>query len=92
MHIGVAYADRFKQVWLTFEIANGSTVAMAIEQSGILQQFDDIDLTRQRVGIFGKITKLDATVNEGDRVEIYRDITADPESVERRDEPRDADD
>jgi putative ubiquitin-RnfH superfamily antitoxin RatB of RatAB toxin-antitoxin module len=40
---------------------------------------------RQKVGIFGKVTKLDSKVTEGDRVEIYREITADPELVERRD-------
>jgi putative ubiquitin-RnfH superfamily antitoxin RatB of RatAB toxin-antitoxin module len=41
-------------------------------------------LTQQKVGIFGKIAKLDATVQEGDRVEIYRQITADPAQVKRR--------
>ena len=85
MNVGVAYADKFKKVWLKLEIPNGSTVRETIEHSGLLAQFPDIDLNVQRVGIFGKPTKLTATVAEGDRVEIYRDITADPETVERRD-------
>ncbi len=85
MNIGVAYADRFKQVWLKLEIPDGSTVEEAIHHSGLLQQFPEIDLQRQKVGIFGKITPLAARVSEGDRVEIYREITADPELVERRD-------
>jgi putative ubiquitin-RnfH superfamily antitoxin RatB of RatAB toxin-antitoxin module len=85
MNVGVAYADKFKKVWLKLEIADGSTVREAIERSGLPAQFPDIDLETQRVGIFGKITRLTAKVSEGDRVEIYRDITADPETVERRD-------
>jgi putative ubiquitin-RnfH superfamily antitoxin RatB of RatAB toxin-antitoxin module len=86
MHIGVAYADKFKRTWLSFDVPDGSTVREAIERSGVLSQYPDIDLEAQRVGIFGKFTKLDARVKEGDRVEIYRPITADPETVERRDQ------
>lgn len=86
MNVGVAYADKFKQVWLKLEVPDGSTVREAIEHSGLLKQFPEIDLVKQKVGIFGKVTKLNAKVTEGDRVEIYREITADPELVERRDE------
>lgn len=85
MHIGVAYADRFKQVWLKLDVPDGCSVKEAIEHSGLLQQFPEIDLERQKVGVFGKITKLSAKLEDGQRVEIYRDITADPETVERRD-------
>jgi putative ubiquitin-RnfH superfamily antitoxin RatB of RatAB toxin-antitoxin module len=86
MNVGVAYAGRFKQIWVKLEIPDGSTVRDAIEHSGILNQFPDIDLARQKVGIFGKLKTLNAKVEEGARVEIYREITADPELVERRDE------
>ena len=85
MNVGIAYADKFKQTRMKLEVPDGSTVKEAIEFSGILKQFPDVDLDNQAVGIFGKITKLDATVSDGDRVEIYRAITADPETVERRD-------
>ncbi len=85
MNVGVAYADKFKKVWLKLVVPDGSTVREAIERSGLLAQFPEIDLDSQRVGIFGKLTRLTAKVEEGDRVEIYRDITADPETVERRD-------
>ncbi len=90
MNVGVAYADKFKQVWLKLEVPDESTVRQAIEHSGLLKQFPEIDLDSQKVGIFGKVTKLDAKVEEGSRIEIYRPITADPELVERRD--RDEDD
>ncbi|MBW9260426.1 MAG: RnfH family protein [Candidatus Thiodiazotropha sp. (ex. Lucinisca nassula)] len=86
MNIGVAYADKFKQLWLKLEVPDGSTVMQAIEKSGLLEQFPEIDLSRQKVGIFGKIAKLDAVVEEGSRIEVYREITADPELVERRDD------
>lgn len=85
MNVGVAYADKFKKVWLKLEVPDGSTVQQAIEHSGLLNQFPEINLDTQKVGIFGKLSKLTAKVVEGDRVEIYRDITADPEAVERRD-------
>jgi len=85
MNVGVAYADKFKPTWLKLEVPDGSTVQEAIEHSGLLTRFPDIDLNTQKVGIFGKLTKLTAKVVEGDRVEIYRAITADPETVERRD-------
>jgi hypothetical protein len=85
MNVGIAYADKFKRTWLKLEVPDGSTVREAIEFSGILKQFPDVDLENQAVGIFGKISKLDTKVVEGDRVEIYRAITADPETVERRD-------
>ena len=67
------------------EVPDGSTVQQVIEYSGLLTRFPQIDLDTQRVGIFGKLAKLTAKVAEGDRIEIYRPITADPETVERRD-------
>ncbi len=85
MHVGVAYADKFKQTWLKLDMPDGSTVQDAILRSGILDQFPEIDLARNEVGIFGKLTKLDAPLADGNRVEIYRPIIADPETVERRD-------
>ena len=90
MNVGIAYADKFKQTWLKLEVPDGSSIKEAIEFSGLLKQFPDIDLESQAVGIFGKISKLDTKVADGDRVEIYRPITADPETVERRDQAGDS--
>ena len=89
MNVGIAYADKFKQTWLKLEVPDGSTIKEALEFSGLLKQFPDIDLENQAVGIFGKVSKLDTKVADGDRVEIYRLITADPETVERRDRNND---
>ena len=85
MHVGIAYADKFKQTWLKLDMPDGSTVREAILRSGLLNQFPEIDLDRNQVGIFGKITRLDAKLADGNRVEIYRPIIADPETLERRD-------
>lgn len=82
--IGVAYATLAKQLWLKIRLPNGATVMDAIEESGILNEFTDIDLDVQKVGIFGKPAKLDAPLKHGDRVEIYRPITADPKQVKRK--------
>lgn len=90
MHVGVAYADKFKKTWLKLDVPDGSSVRDAIERSGLLQQFPEIDLEVNKVGIFGRLTGLDTVLTDGNRVEIYRPITADPETVERRD--RDAPD
>ena len=84
MNVGVCYAEADRQLWMRLEVPDGSDVKKTIELSGILEQFPEIDLSQQKVGLFGKITKLDTQVNEGDRIEIYRKITADPKQVKRR--------
>ncbi|MDR1936040.1 MAG: RnfH family protein [Candidatus Accumulibacter sp.] len=85
MQIGVAYSEPSQQTWLNLEVPETATVQEAIERSGILEQFPHIDLENQKVGVFGKLTKLNAALKAGDRVEIYRPIIADPETVPRRD-------
>ncbi len=85
MNVGIAYDNGKKQVWLKLEVPDGSTVRDVIDHSKLLEQFPEIDLQSQKVGIFGRATKLDAEVTDGNRVEIYRPIIADPETVERKD-------
>ncbi|MCD2452207.1 RnfH family protein [Methylicorpusculum oleiharenae] len=84
MNVGVCYAEADRQLWLRLEVPDGSTIEQAIQLSGVLKQYPDINLENQKVGIFGKIVKLDTVVTDGDRVEIYRQITADPKLVKRR--------
>jgi len=85
MQVGVSYALKEKQTWLQVQVPEGSTVEDAINASGILDIFSDINLSVQKVGVFGKVTKLQNELKEGDRVEIYRAITADPKKVKRKD-------
>ncbi len=84
MNVGICYAEADRQVWLHLETPDGSTVEQAIHHSGILHRFPEIDLKAQKVGIYGKLVKLDVKVKEGDRIEIYRPIIADPKTVRRR--------
>ena len=84
MNIGVCYAEAERQLWLRLEVPDESTIQEAIELSGVLKQYPQIDLTTQKVGVFGKLAKLEAPIKEGDRIEIYRKITADPQQVQRR--------
>ncbi|MGD8938743.1 MAG: RnfH family protein [Gammaproteobacteria bacterium] len=85
MQISVAYALPEKQIWLELSVPDDSTVMDAITQSKILALFPEVNLENQKVGIFGKFCKLETKLKEGDRVEIYRPITADPLTVPRRD-------
>jgi hypothetical protein len=84
MNVGVCYADSDRQLWLRMEVPDSSSVEQAIHHSGILKRFPELDLAVHKVGIFGKLVKLDAPVREGDRIEIYRPIIADPKTVRRR--------
>lgn len=84
MNVGVCYAEAERQLWLRLEVPDDSTIQQAIELSGVLKQYPHIDLGSQKVGIFGKLAKLETPLKEGDRVEIYRKITADPQQVQRR--------
>lgn len=85
MQIGVAYSEPGQQIWLTIEVPDEATVMQAIERSGILKMFPHIDLAAQKVGVFGKMVKPEAKLRSGDRIEIYRAITCDPQTVPRRD-------
>jgi putative ubiquitin-RnfH superfamily antitoxin RatB of RatAB toxin-antitoxin module len=82
--VEVAYALPDKQVILALEVVADATVADVIAQSGILAQFPEIDLEKNKVGVFGKLGKLADTVHAGDRVEIYRPLIADPKEVRKQ--------
>jgi len=82
--VEVAYALPQEQVLKELQVPEGTTVGEVVEQSGLLELYPEIDLDRNGVGIFGKVTKPDATVREQDRVEIYRPLIADPKEVRRK--------
>jgi len=83
MIIEVSYANPTKQALLKCEISPRVTVKDAIEKSGILMQFPEIDLAQNAVGIFGKQVSLETPLIEGDRVEIYRQLMIDPKEARR---------
>jgi hypothetical protein len=82
--VEVVYALPEKQYLRQVKLAQGSTVKQAIEGSGLLELRDDIDLDKNKVGIFSRPVKLTDEVSEGDRVEIYRPLIADPKELRRQ--------
>ena len=83
MIVEVAYALPDKQSLVSLEVDEGTTIKEAIEASGVLDTYDQIDLTRDKVGIFSKFATLDTVLREKDRVEIYRPLIADPKQVRK---------
>jgi hypothetical protein len=84
LSVEIAYALPETQLLIELEVVAGTTVGEAIENSGILQRFPQIDLSRQKIGIFGKVVEPDRVLSSGDRVEIYRPLIADPKDARRR--------
>jgi uncharacterized protein len=84
MKYEVAYGKQDEQVLLVVESSEPLTVQQAIEQSAIFERFPEIDLKTNKTGIFGKAAKLDTPLTEGDRVEIYRPLIADPKQARKK--------
>ena len=79
--IEIVYASKEKQVVLGLQVTVPCTVGEAIQQSGILKQFPEIDMQVNKIGIFSKLVALDRILQAGDRVEIYRPLALDPKQA-----------
>jgi putative ubiquitin-RnfH superfamily antitoxin RatB of RatAB toxin-antitoxin module len=84
IRVEVVYATPERQELVALEIPASSTLEDAVKQSGLAGMFDDFELDPSRVGIFGKKSTLDQVLRDGDRVEIYRPLIADPKEVRRQ--------
>lgn len=84
MNIDVIYAFPDDAFVRSVELAEGASVEEAIQASGVLDEYPDIDLSKQKVGIFSRTVKLSQPLSIGDRVEIYRPLIADPREVRKR--------
>ena len=82
--VEVAYARAKAQALLPLKGETGMTLKDAIERSGILERFPEIDLGVNKVGIYGKLAKLDQALQSGDRVEIYPPLIADPKQARKK--------
>ena len=82
--VEVAYAKEEEQIIIPLNVDAGTTLEQAIQLSGILEQFPEINLAQHKTGIFGKIAKADTELREMDRVEIYRPLIADPKESRRK--------
>ena len=84
IRVEVAYAKVDEQVIIPLDVDAGTTLEQAIQLSGIQEQYPEIDLAKNKTGIFGKIAKADTELREKDRVEIYRPLIADPKESRRK--------
>ncbi|MGA7180435.1 MAG: RnfH family protein [Thiobacillaceae bacterium] len=82
--VEVAYALPAQQIIIPMQLEEGMTIEQAIHASGLLEKFPDINLETNKVGVFGKLAKLENTLRDKDRVEIYRPLIADPKEVRRQ--------
>ena len=84
INVEVVYALAERQELIKVKLPEGATVQQAVEASGLLQKYPQIDLPKTKLGIFGKLAKVDAVVRDRDRVEIYRPLIADPKEVRKQ--------
>jgi len=84
LSVEVVYALPQQQTVLSVRVKSDATVSQAIEQSGMLKKFPELDLANLKVGIYGKAAKLDAGLRTKDRIEIYRPLIADPKEVRKK--------
>lgn len=82
--IEVVYALPHEQVLLKLQVPQDTSVDGAIRLSGILGKYPEIDLDKNKLGIYGKLTRTDAVLRDRDRIEIYRPLLADPKEVRRK--------
>jgi putative ubiquitin-RnfH superfamily antitoxin RatB of RatAB toxin-antitoxin module len=84
LSVQVCYALADEQALIALELPAGATLQQAIEASGVLQRYPQIDLSTQKVGVFGKLKPLDTVLSDHDRVEIYRPLLVDPKVSRQR--------
>ena len=84
INIEVVYALPHEQILQKVQVAQGATVGEAIKLSGVLEMHPEIDLSKNKLGIYGKLSKADAALRDKDRIEIYRPLIADPKEVRRQ--------
>jgi len=84
LQVYVCYATARDEFLRPMRVAPGTTIVQAIEMSGVLEAYPEINLSTQPVGIYAKKKTLDTVLRERDRVEIYRPLVADPKDSRRK--------
>lgn len=82
--IEVAYATPEKQKIVECRVERGTSPREAVRLSGIDRHFPDLDLEKSDLGVFGKTVAEDYELQDGDRIEIYRPLIADPKEIRRQ--------
>ena len=84
IHVEVVYALPSEQRVVSLVVNKSATVEEIIRQSGILEIYPEVDLAKNKVGVYSRNVRLDATVRDRDRIEIYRPLLADPKEIRRK--------
>lgn len=84
LRVEVVYALPQRQELIRLELPVGSTLQQALEASGLLRKYPEIDLAKNKLGIYGKLAKAETILREHDRVEIYRPLLADPKETRKQ--------
>ncbi len=84
LRVEVTFATPDRVFLQALRVAPGTSLHQAIVASGVLEQMPEVDLSVLKVGVHGKVKPLEAKVREGDRIEIYRPLVADPKDARRR--------
>ena len=84
IEVEVLYALPHEQTLLKVQVPQGCAVAEAINISGIREKYPAMDPAKNKLGIFGKLSKADAILRDRDRIEIYRPLIADPKEIRRQ--------
>ena len=84
MRISVVYALPGRQAVRALELPEGSTLAAALQQCGLERDFPELDLATATVGVYGRIMPRHTVLQAGDRIEIYRELRAEPREMRRK--------
>lgn len=84
MRVAVAAALPERQEVVELDLPEGATLAEALERSGLQQRFPSIDFSTAAVGVWSRPCARDTVLRDGDRVEVYRGLRADPKDMRRR--------
>jgi uncharacterized protein len=84
MRVTVAFALAGRQEIFELDLGAAATVADAIAAAPLASRFPGVDFDSLDVGLWGVRTARDTPLRDGDRVEVYRPLEADPKEMRRR--------
>ena len=84
INVEVAYALPERQTLLRIKVPQGTTAEQAIQRSGLQERHPEVDFAASKLGIFAKVVPRERELREGDRVEVYRSLIADPKAVRQQ--------
>jgi len=84
LHVEIVYAGSENAMIVPLLVEQGTTMRKAIQLSAIMDYYPEIDLAINKIGVFSKLRDIDSPLEQGDRVEIYRPLLADPKEMRRR--------